>query len=186
MEPEEIKKHGVGPFVLAGISFIPLIGIFTGIICIVIAVIGKKSNSRLLGGLGVSGILLSVVLYGSLFYKMFNDGEFTKGFEVHSISAMTSLVRHIEYYRLQHGYYPESMAALRENLKEGEMVFSFDMSGPLNVDGQQREFYYEVINSGENYLLLGVGQDASPFTTDDIFPIIDPEKDKNIGWTRVK
>jgi len=183
---EEKKKHGVGAFVLAGISFIPLIGIFTGIICIVIAVVGKKSNSKLLGGLGFAGIMFSVVLYGSLFYKMFNDEEFSKGFEVHAISAMTSLVRHIEYYKLQHGNYPGSMTALRENLKEGEMVFSFDMSGPLNMDGQQRDFYYEVTNDGENYLLFGIGQDASPFTQDDIFPIIDPEKDKNIGWIKKK
>jgi hypothetical protein len=182
---EEKKKHGVGAFVLAGVSFIPLIGIFTGIICIVIAVAGKKSNSKLLGGLGFAGIMFSVVLYGSMFYKMFNDETFSKGFESHAISAMTSLVRHIEYYKLQHSAYPESMAALRENLKEGEMVFSFDMSGPLNFEGQQRDFYYEVINEGANYLLFGVGQDSVAFTVDDIFPIIDPEKDNNIGWVKV-
>ncbi len=186
MNTEEKKKHGVGAFVLAGISFIPLIGIFTGIICIVIAVVGKKSNSKLLGGLGFAGIMFSVVLYGSLFYKMFNDEGFSKGFEVHAISAMTSLVRHVEYYKLQYGNYPESMAALRENLKEGEMVFSFDMSGPLNMGVQQRDFYYEITNGGENYLLFGIGQDAQPFTQDDIFPIIDPEKDKNIGWIKSK
>ena len=186
MNTEEKKKHGVGAFILAGISFIPLIGIFTGIICIVIAVVGKKSNSKLLGGLGFAGIMFSVILYGSLFYKMFNDEEFSKGFEVHAVSAMTSLVRHIEYYKLQYGYYPESMQALRENLKEGEMVFSFDMSGPINMNGQQRDFYYEVINGGANYLLFGIGQDATPFTADDIFPLIDPEKDKNIGWAREK
>ena len=184
MNTEEKKKHGVGAFVLAGLSFIPLIGIFSGIICIVIAVVGKKSNSKLLGGLGFAGIIFSVVLYGTLFYKAFNDNEFSKGFEVHAVSAMTSIVRQIEYYKLQHGAYPESMAALRENLKEDEMVFSFDMSGPLNIGGQQRDFYYKVLNNGENYLLFGIGQDAEPFTQDDIFPIIDPKKDKNIGWVQ--
>ncbi len=184
MNTEEKKKHGVGAFILAGISFIPLIGIFIGIICIVIAVVGKKSNSKLLGGLGFAGILFSVVLYGSLFYKAFNNEEFSKGFEVHAISAMTSLVRHVEYYKLQQGAYPESMDSLRSNLKEGEMVFSYDMSAPMNMSSPQRDFYFEVINDGANYLLFGIGQDATPFTQDDIFPIIDPIKDKNIGWVK--
>jgi len=184
MNTEEKKKHGIGAFILAAISFIPLIGIFAGIICIVIAVVGKKSNSKLLGGLGFSGILFSVVLYGSLFYKAFNSEEFSKGFEVHAISAMTSLVRHVEYYKLQQGAYPESMGSLRSNLKEGEMVFSYDMSGPMNINSQQRDFYFEVINDGASYLLFGIGQDATPFTQDDIFPIIDPIKDKNIGWVK--
>ncbi len=184
MNTEVEKKHGIGAFILAAISFIPLIGIFIGIICIVIAVVGKKSNSKLLGGLGFAGIMFSIVLYGSLFYKAFNSGEFSKGFEVHAISAMTSLVRHIEYYKLQQGTYPESMDSLRSNLKEGEMVFSYDMSGPMNVNSLQRDFYFEVINDGANYLLFGIGQDATPFTLDDIYPIIDPVKDKNIGWVK--
>ena len=59
MNTEESRKHGIGAFILAGISFIPLIGIFTGIICIVIASVGKKSNSKFLGGLGLAGILFS-------------------------------------------------------------------------------------------------------------------------------
>jgi hypothetical protein len=181
---EEKEKHGVGAFLLAGISFIPLIGIFTGIICIVIAVVGGKSNSKLLGILGFAGIMLSVVLYGSIFYSMFKDDGIAKRFEPHAISTMTSLVRHIEYYKLQNGAYPESMEAIRKNLKEGEMVFTFDVSGPINIGEQQRDFYYEVINSGDNYLLFGVGSDSIPFTEDDIFPLIDSEKDKNTGWLR--
>ncbi len=186
MNIEEKKKHGVGAFILAGISFTPLIGIFIGIICIVIAVVGKKSNSKLLAGVGFSGVMFSVVLYGSLFYKALNNDEPSKGFEVHAISAMTSLVRHIEYYKLQQGTYPDSMEVLRANLKDGEMVFSYDMSGPMNMNSQQRDFYFEVVNDGRNYLLFGIGQDAVPFTQDDIFPIIAPQKDKNIGWIKRK
>ncbi len=58
------KKHGAFPFVLAGISFIPLIGVLFGIICIAVALIARKSNSLLLGILGGSGILVTVVIYG--------------------------------------------------------------------------------------------------------------------------
>ena len=38
---KEKDKHGIGAFIVAGTSFIPLIGIFTGIICIVIAIVGN-------------------------------------------------------------------------------------------------------------------------------------------------
>ena len=181
---KEKDKHGIGAFIVAGTSFIPLIGIFTGIICIVIAIVGKKSNSKLLGGLGFAGIMLSIILYGTLFYKISNDGGFSKGFEVHAINAMTSLVRDIEYYKLQHGNYPESLDVLRESLTDSEIPFPYDISGPINGTGQQRDYYYNIVNEGKNYKLFGIGQDATPFTSDDIFPIIDPEKDKNIGWVK--
>ena len=59
---KEKDKHGIGAFIVAGTSFIPLIGIFTGIICIVIAIVGKKSNSKLLGGLGFAGIMCSGII----------------------------------------------------------------------------------------------------------------------------
>ncbi|PLY05046.1 MAG: hypothetical protein C0625_13495 [Arcobacter sp.] len=187
MSTEEKNKHGVGAFVLAGISFIPLIGIFTGVICIIIAAIGRKTNSRLLGFLGFAGIIFSVVLYGSMFYKLFQgDGLGGKNFEPHAISAMTSLVRNIEYIKLQSGSYPKNMEEVRGNLKEGEIVFSYDVSGPMKMGQKQRDFHYEVINNGNNYLLFGVGLDAEPFTQDDIYPLIDPVKDQNIGWVKSK
>ena len=76
------------------------------------------------------------------------------------------------------------MEELRSNLKEGEMVFSYDMSGPMGMGKTPRDFYYSVINNGQNYLLFGIGVDAIPFTEDDIFPLIDPNKDNNIGWVK--
>lgn len=186
MEPTKSNKHGTGAFVLAGISFIPLLGVIPGLICIVNALVGKKTNSKLLGLLGFAGIMVSVVLYGILLPSMFNNPTISKQFEPHAISAMTSLVRHVEYYKLQNNRYPSSMEELRSNLKEGEMVFSFDMSGPMRLGEKQRDFYYEVINGGKNYLLFGVGADATPFTEDDIYPLIDSDKDKNIGWVKHK
>jgi len=184
MESKEITKHGTGAFVLAGVSFIPLLGVIPGIICIINALVSKKTNSKLLGFLGFSGIMVSVVLYGVILPNVFKSEELSKQFEAHAISAMTSLVRHVEYYKLQNNRYPDSMEELRSNLKEGEMVFSYDMSGPMGMGKTPRDFYYSVINNGQNYLLFGIGTDATPFTEDDIFPLIDPKKDSNIGWVK--
>lgn len=130
--------------------------------------------------------MFSVILYGSLFYAAFKDDMFGKNLEPHAINSMTLLVRNIEYFKIQNGKYPNTMEELRTNLKEGEMVFTHDVSGPMKMGSTQREFHYEVINSGNNYFLFGQGQDGISFTQDDIFPIIDPEKDKNIGWVRQK
>lgn len=186
MELNKEAKHGTGAFVLAGVSFIPLIGVFAGIICIINALVSRKTNSKLLGGLGFSGIIVSIILYGVVLPNMFNSVNFSKQFEPHAVSAMTSLVRHVEYYKLQNNRYPNSMEELRSNLKEGEMVFSFDVSGPISMGQRQRDFHYEVINDGTNYLLFGIGADAVPFTEDDIYPLIDANKDKNIGWLKSK
>jgi hypothetical protein len=183
---QEKEKHGAGAFVLAGISFIPVIGVFAGMACILLAIIGRRSNSILLGGLGFSGIMCTVILYGVILPSVINSIDFSKSFELHAKSAMTSLVRQAEYFKLQHGHYPESLEELRSNLKDGEIVFSYDMSGPLGPDQEPREFYYEVVGDGENYILFGVGGDAEPFTSDDIYPLIDPVMDKNIGWVRQK
>jgi len=171
---EEKKKHGAGAFVLAGISFIPLIGVLTGIICIINAIIARRPNSKLLALLGFCGIMVSVILYGVILPGMLNNTNFSKKFEPHAISSMTSLVRNIEYFKLQNGVYPKSMDEIRASLKEGEMIFSFDVSGPAVMEGKQRDFYYEVINDGNNYFLFGIGVDSTPFTEDDIYPLIDP------------
>lgn len=186
MSTEEKKKHGAGAFVLVGISFIPLIGVLTGVICILNAAITRRPNSKLLGFLGFCGVMVSVILYGVVLPNMFKNTDFSKQFEPHAISAMTSLVRNIEYIKMQSGAYPANMEEVRGNLKEGEMVFSYDMSGPFGIDEKQRDFHYEVINDGGNYLLFGVGVDATAFTEDDIYPLIDPVKDKNIGWLNGK
>lgn len=183
------EKHGVFPFILAGISFIPLIGVLFGIVCILLALIARKANSKLLGILGGCGIAVTVLLYGVLLpvvISLFGEGFFTKGFEPHAISTMTNLVRTIEYYKLQNSRYPENLNELRSTLKEGELVMTYDVSGPAKLGEHHREFHYEIIGDGKKYLLFGVGSDGIPFTNDDIFPIIDPVKDKAIGWRKNK
>ncbi|MBT1449510.1 hypothetical protein KJ365_01340 [Glaciecola sp. XM2] len=184
MEDRSKTHHGSGAFILSGVSFIPLIGVIPGIICIINALVSRKENSKKLGLIGFSGVMLTVVLYGIVLPAVFNSKSIGKSFEPHAISAMTSLVRHIEYFKLQNDAYPKSIAELRSNLKQGELVFTHDVSGPLVLGEQHREFYYEVVNDGNNYLLFGIGQDAVAFTADDIYPLIDEEKDKNVGWVK--
>lgn len=184
---EKEQKHGPFAFVLAGISFIPLIGVLFGLICIGMALSARKANSKLLGVLGGCGILVTILIYGVILPSvmgLFGDGGLSKQFEPHAKSSMTSMVRLIEYFKLQNSRYPDSLDELRSSLKEGEMVITFDLSGPMKLGEKARDFHYEVVKDGNHYLLFSVGLDGISFTEDDVYPLIDPSKDIAIGWLK--
>ena len=48
------------------------------------------------------------------------------------------------------------------------------------MDGQQRYFYYELVDDS-HYYLLGVGADEKPYTNDDVLPKINIKKNSKIG-----
>lgn len=189
MTTQENNKHNIGAFMLAGVSFIPsYVGIFAGIVCIINAAFTRTSNSMLLGSLGLGGLIFNLVIFPTILtLQEMYEGDFFKGraFEPHAISAMTSLIRNIEYIKMQSGSYPKSMTEIRENLKDGEMVVTHDVSASFAQE-HPKGFFYELINDGNNYILFGIGIDGIPFTEDDIYPIIDPHKDRNIGWVKRK
>ena len=187
--PTSRGKHGPIPFVLAGISFIPLIGVPLGIICIALAIVVRRDNSKLLGVLGFCGILCTIVIHGVLLplvNLLFTHGGLNTVFEPHVRSALTTLVRHIEHYKLQNNRYPSDLDVLRSSLKEGEMVITFDVTAPLEWGKKAPDFHYQVVNRGKQYVLFGPGADGKPFTEDDVYPIIDPKKDSAIGWVKRK
>src|SRR5947209_6723444 len=61
-------KLGAAPYVIAGLSFIPLIGVIFGLIAIGWGVATRKAGRRNLVLLGSGGITFTLVLYGGLFY----------------------------------------------------------------------------------------------------------------------
>ena len=68
---------------------------------------------------------------------------------------------------------------IHKSLPEKSIVFVFDPTH-VAINGQQRYFYYEVIDDS-HYYLLGVGADKKPYTNDDILPNIDIKKNSKIG-----
>ena len=61
------KKAPVALIILSGLSFIPLIGVFFGLISIVISLFDFK-RFKLLFILGLSGIIFTIVIYSTLNY----------------------------------------------------------------------------------------------------------------------
>ena len=168
---DQKESLGALPFVIAGLSFIPLIGIIFGIFVIVWGLVTTKSRGKVLALVGVVGILFSIFLYGSLFYF----GAVQRGGiydELRSTLAQTTLnsaVQQVEFYKLQYGEYPESLEILKKSYPPTAMVFVND---PTDVNfTKSRNFFYEKIDS-DHYYLLGVGQDGQAFTKDDVLPKI--------------
>jgi hypothetical protein len=176
----EERLEGIA-FVIGGLSFIPLLGIPFGIVAIVWGFSTKKSGGKKLALIGGLGILVTVALYGGLFYFGFvkRGGIYDDLRAQLAQSTLYSVVQAIEFYRVQHGSYPESLKALQESLPKDSTVFVFDPSD-VKFAGRSRYFYYERVGA-DHYYLRGVGRDGVPFTADDILPQVQMTPGSKIG-----
>lgn len=178
---EHEKKLGAFPFVIGGLSYIPLIGVLFGIVAIIWGIVTKKPGGKKLALIGGGGITFSVVLYSALFYFSFvqRGGVYDDLRAKLSETTITSLVQAIEFYKTQNGKYPNSLEVLRRSLPENSMVFVYDTTD-VSMSDKPRYYYYEVVDE-EHYYLLGVGVDGQPFTEDDILPKVQAIPQSKVG-----
>jgi len=182
MENEKNEKLGAFPYVVGGLSFIPLIGVLFGIISIIWGIITKKAGGRKLIIIGSLGISVTVIAYGSLFYF----GAIQRGGVYDDLRAklakttITQLAQAIEFHKTQNGNYPPSLEELKKSLPKESLTFINDPSH-VGMNVEPRNFYYELDKSATHYYLLGVGVDGQPFTSDDILPEITISNDSKIG-----
>lgn len=178
---EKNNKHTYA-FIFAGLSFIPLIGVLFGVLTILISLFTRKANSLLLGILGTVGILITIVLYGYILPNSVNSEEFYDNFKSFNQKRMFTLIKSIEYYKLQNNKYPNSINEFRESLKDDlDKSMTFEIVSP---NDEPRSYYYKLTNDGKNYMLFSIGKDSIAFTEDDIYPVFDSKTDKNIGWVK--
>ena len=178
---EQQEKLGAFPFVIGGMSFIPLIGVPFGMVSIAWGLATKKAGGKKLALIGAGGIALTIVLYSSLFYFGFwyRGGVYDDLRSKLSETTLTSLVHAIEFYRTQHGDYPESLQVLHKSQPKNSLVFIADPSA-VKMGEQPRLYHYELIDRG-HYYLLGAGPDGQPFTADDVLPKIEVGPNSNVG-----
>jgi len=177
---ERRGKLGVAPFVVSGLSFIPLVGVLFGVISIVWGLFTKKPGGRILAGIGAAGIAFTVVLYGALFYFGFvqRGGVYDELRNKAAQYTINSLVPAIEMYKIQFGHYPESLDELKNSLPSNSLVVIYD---PRFVRaGEPHKFYYERVDDN-HYYLRGVGPDGVPFSKDDIVPQIPTASEGKLG-----
>jgi hypothetical protein len=175
------EKLGAFPYVVSGLSFIPLVGIPFGIVALIWGITTKKIGGKKLALLGGAGILVTLSLYGSLFYFGFakRGGSYDELRTQLARTLLNTLVQSVEFYKVQHGGYPESLKALQESLPKDTTVF---VSDPTDVKfgGKSRYFYYERVGT-DHYYLRGVGPDGLPFTSDDILPQVQMTPGSKLG-----
>ncbi len=179
---EQPKPLGAFAFVIGGMSFIPLVGVFFGLIAIVWGLVTKKTGGKKLALIGGGGISFTILLYSALFYFGFvqRGGIYDELRSRLSETTLTLLVQTIEFYKAQNGKYPESLEVLKNSLPEDSMVFIFDPAEAVKMGEQPRHYYYELIDS-EHYYLLGLGADGQPFTPDDLLPKVEVDAQSKVG-----
>lgn len=164
------------PYLLGLLGFIPLAGFFVGIGLLLYGIIKYKDKKLIL--IGIFCITFTVLIYSSLYYIGFVSDLGKSGWDKHAEMELTTLVKHIEFYKIENGKYPDSLQQL-EN--KNEIIFLED---PTQIQKQKKNKtnYFNYKNLGDKYLLFSSGNDGIPNTKDDIYPKI--KSNKNIGWIK--
>lgn len=168
-ETNKNKKLGTIPFVFAGMSFIPLIGVLFGLFAIGRGLTTKLDGGKKLALIGLAGISFTIVIYGGLFYF----GIVQRGGIYDNLRAkmaqtdLNSLVQTVEFYKIQHGEYPDSLETLEKSLPK-DSVEAFMVFDPRGLKGNQY-FYYQKVDA-DHYYLRGVAPDGRPFSPGALVP----------------
>jgi hypothetical protein len=166
------------PYLLGLLCLIPLVGAFVGLGLLLYGLI--KYKDKWLAVIGAAGILFSVIVYSSLFYGMKHASIFKQGFSDISQMQLNSLVKNIEFYKLQHGQYPDSLQQLLDDDKLAPTTDAIQ----LNQGRQNNNYNYQRL--GDKYVLFSSGEDGIPKTKDDLFPQVIISDSSKIGLIKSK
>ena len=146
MEAKTTSTKSKPPYLLGLLCLIPLVGAFVGLGLLLYGII--KYKDKWLSIIGAAGILWTFISYSALFYVGKHASVFRKGFEEISQMQLNSLVKNVEYYKLIHGQYPDSLKQLLED----------DKLAPINdvVQGMRirENSYYNYEKIGDGYSLF--------------------------------
>jgi hypothetical protein len=172
MQKETVRQFKP-PYLLGLLCLIPLIGAFVGLGLLLYGLI--KYKDKWLSIIGAAGIVWTILVYSTLFYAGKHASVLKQGFEDISQMQLNSLVKNIEFYKLQHGQYPNN---LKQLLKDDKLAPINDAAQGMNMKGDS---YYNYQKVGNKYSLFSSGQDGIPNTEDDLFPQITITDSSKIG-----
>ncbi|MFB5946226.1 hypothetical protein [Albibacterium profundi] len=172
-----LPKKTKPPYLLGLLGLIPLIGFFVGVALTLMGIL--KYKDKVLTIIGIVCILFTVGIYSSLYYIGFKSDMGKKGWEKHAQMQLNSLIKDIEYYKLENNVYPDSLTQLQGG---DQLIFIND---PTQTIQKKENTYYNYKNLGDKYLLYSSGTDGIPNSADDIFPQIESTNSKT-GWIRAE
>ncbi len=171
METTQPLPKSKPPYLLGLLCLMPLVGAFVGLGLLLYGLL--KYKDKWLSIIGAAGIFWTIIVYSTLFYAGTHAAVFKKGFEEISQMQLNSLVKNIEFYKMTHGQYPDSLEQL---LEDDKLAPINDAVQGMNTKGDS---YYNYQKIGDKYLLFSSGQDGIPNTKDDLFPqLTDSERSK--------
>jgi len=160
------KRLGLGWYILAITSFIPLLGLPFGLISIIIGFVRRSSGGFRLVAIGSAGIAFTIVLYVSAFVVA-RRGNFDRLRALHAQRLLDDSVRSIESYKLQNGEYPESLEAVKA---ENPFIYDPFLETSLRFPFPRPLFSYQRLAGGNSYSLFSVDPDRIPSTKDGLYP----------------
>jgi len=129
--------------------------------------------------MGAIGMLITIAIYGSLFYFSFNTDAFRPAFAEAAQTELNDLVKSVEFYKLQNGSYPDSLQQIDT---KGSFTFIYDPCSTHKLGDNEEPFHYS--KKGNKYLLFSVGEDGKPNTADDIYPTLTNADTSKLGFIR--
>lgn len=163
------------PYLVGVLCAIPFVGALVGVILLFLGVLKYKSiKLSIIGGLGILWTILIYLYLTPFSIKERQSSAFKKNYIEMS---QNKLVKDIEYFKIIHGKYPDS---LKELLKENESAPIYDFSRKLDVNKGNQLYNYHKI--GDKYTLFSSGLDGLINTKDDLFPLLDTIENTKIGY----
>ena len=115
------SKSGKHLYSRGWFGLIPLIGGIVGIGLIFLGIF--KYRDRKLTTIGFAALAFTVLIYSSIYYYFNYSQAAKKSFSSFAQPAMDNLIKNIEFYKTEHGGYPDSLIYL---LKEDKAINIMD------------------------------------------------------------
>ena len=173
MEKTTTSPKSKPPYLLGLFCLIPLVGAFMGLGLLLYGLL--KYKDKWLSIIGAAGIVWTIIVYSTLFYAGKHASIFKQGFADISQMQLNTLLKNIEFYKIQHGQYPDSLQQLLVDDKLAPITDAIQ----LNQERSNDEYSYRKVS--DKYFLFSCGQDGIPNTKDDLFPQITITDSSKIG-----
>jgi hypothetical protein len=178
--PPPGKKRAWPLLLLAGLSFVPGLGLFFGAAAVTWALISDRPRAKLSVVIAGTGTLLNLVV-PLLFMLTMQHGEpFTRAEAEQTRRDLAKLVVELEHYHDRTGRYPPSLQVLVGIPVPTRLINIYDHTPGLF--GMPRVYEYHPSAEGSDYDLFSAGPDGVPHTADDIRPELTDSLRQRAGY----
>jgi hypothetical protein len=155
------------------ICLIPVGGAIAGLIFLMNGISKYRDKWFIL--IGAGGIIYTVIIFLICITPLNNAMRIA--FVPHAQMGVNELMKGVEFYKLKHGVYPDSLAQIKEN---GTIWIDDPVqTDAFNNNSRKTRFNYQKV--GEHYFLFSSGVDGIPNTKDDIYPQVAKSDSSKFG-----